>query len=72
MTSTVTCPAEMIPYDTTVQGFCRGSASVPRGFVSVEVGASNARSQCESEAAVVDSGKNGPTVGNQCDDQLHV
>ena len=72
VTSTATCPAQTIPAGTTVQGFCRGSASVPRGFVSVEVGASNARSQCESEAAVVDSDKNGPTVGDQCNDQLHV
>ena len=69
---TITCTGLTVSTNPAVQGFCGGSASVPRGFVSVEVGASNAGSQCASEAAVVDSGKNGPTVGDQCDDQPHV
>ena len=72
MTDAINCTGQTISVDGAVHGFCGGSASVPRGFVSVEVGASNNGSQCESEAAVVDSGKNGPTVGDQCDDQPHV
>ena len=60
-----------ITADTAILGFCRGSASVPRGFVSVEVGA-GARSQCDSEAAVVDSGKQSPMIGDQCDSLPHM
>ena len=50
-------------------GFCRGSASVPRGFVSVELGA---ETRCEITAAVVDTGRAGPLMGDQCDSLPHV
>ena len=52
-------------------GFCRGSASVPRGFVSVELGAET-QSQCENTAAVVDTGRPTPLMGDQCDSMPHV
>ena len=52
-------------------GFCRGSASVPRGFVSVELGAET-QSQCENTAAVVDTGRPTPLMGEQCDSMPHV
>ena len=54
-------------------GFCRGSASVPRGlgFVSVEVGA-EIQSQCENTAAVVDTGRPTPLMGDQCDSMPHL
>ena len=61
-----------VPTNTTILGFCRGSASVPRGFVSVEVGADDAGSQCDSEAVVVDSSKQSPIIGEQCDSLPHV
>ena len=58
--------------DTSVLGFCRGSASVPRGFVSVELGAET-QSQCENTAAVVDTGRPTPLVmGDQCDSRPHL
>ena len=50
-----------------VQGFCQGSASVPRGFVSIEIGANGTMSECRSVAAVVDSGKESPKINEQCD-----
>jgi hypothetical protein len=52
-------------------GFCLGSASVPRGFVSVELGAET-QSQCENTAAVVDTGRATPLMGDQCDSMPHV
>ena len=57
--------------DTSVLGFCRGSASVPRGFVSLELGAET-QSQCETTAAVVDTGRATPPMGDQCDSMPHV
>lgn len=63
---------QSISADTEALGFCRGSASVPRGFVSVEVGAGSAASECQNEAAVVDSGKESPMIGDQCDTSPHV
>jgi hypothetical protein len=62
---------EIVSADTTVLGFCRGSASVPRGFVSVELGAET-QSQCENTAAVVDTGRAAPLMGDQCDSMPHV
>ena len=53
-------------------GFCRGSASVPRGFVSVEVGAELSQSQCENSAAVVDTGRAVPLMGEQCESRPHL
>ena len=53
-------------------GFCRGSASIPRGFVSVEIGASSADSACQTVATVMDSGKGSPMIGEQCDSLPHV
>ena len=58
----VTCTTYTISADTSVLGFCRGSASVPRGFVSVELGAYT-QSECENTAAVVDTGRAAPLVG---------
>ena len=62
--------------DTPVLGFCRGSASVPRGFVSVEVGAETSietnQSQCENTAAVVDTGRAAPLMGEQCGSRPHL
>ena len=60
-----------ISNQTSSLGFCRGSASVPRGFVSVEVGASK-ESQCDSDVAVVDAGKYAPMLGDMCDSLPHV
>ena len=57
--------------DTSILGFCRGSASVPRGFVSIELGAET-QSQCENTAAVVDTGRAAPILGDQCDSLPHV
>ena len=62
---------DIISADTSVLGFCRGSASVPRGFVSVELGAET-QSQCENTAAVVDTGRPTPLMGDQCDSMPHV
>lgn len=61
----IDCMEKIITAESTILGFCRGSASVPRGFVSVEVGASD-ESQCNSDAAVVDTGKYAPMLGEQC------
>ena len=69
---TIMCVNQMIISDeSTVLGFCRGSASVPRGFVSVELGAET-RSQCENTAAVVDTGRAAPLMGDQCESMPHV
>ena len=68
------CMEEMLmSNDTSILGFCRGSASVPRGFVSIElqVGA-EVQSQCENTAAVVDTGRAAPLMGNQCDSLPYV
>ena len=54
-----------------ILGFCLGSASVPRGFVSVELGAET-QSQCGNTAAVVDTGRAAPLMGDQCDSLPHV
>jgi hypothetical protein len=62
---------EIISADPSFLGFCRGSASVPRGFVSVELGAET-QSQCENTAAVVDTGRATPLMGDQCDSMPHV
>ena len=48
-------------------GFCHGSASVPRGFISIEVGANGTMSECRSVANVVDNGKESPKINEQCD-----
>lgn len=63
----------IITAESTILGFCRGSASVPRGFISVEVGASDG-SQCDTDAAVhvVDAGKYAPMLGEQCDTLPHL
>ena len=69
---TLTCMEQILmSTDTSVLGFCRGSASVPRGFVSIEVGAET-QSQCENTAAVVDTGRAAPIFGDQCDSLPHV
>ena len=62
---------DMISADSSFLGFCRGSASVPRGFVSVEFGAET-QSQCENTAAVVDTGRPTPLMGDQCDSMPHL
>ena len=63
---------DMIYFDpSSFLGFCRGSASVPRGFVSVELGAET-QSQCENTAAVVDTGRPTPLMGHQCDSMPHL
>ena len=62
---------DTISSDPSFLGFCRGSASVPRGFVSVELGAET-QSQCENTAAVVDTGRATPLMGDQCDSMPHV
>jgi hypothetical protein len=61
----------IISADPSFLGFCRGSASVPRGFVSVELGAET-QSQCENTAAVVDTGRAAPLMGDQCDSMTHM
>ena len=48
-------------------GFCRGSASVLRGFVGAET-----QSQCEQTAAVVDTDKTAPLMGDQCESMPHM
>ena len=69
---TITCTYKAIISDeSTILGFCRGSASVPRGFISIELGAET-HSQCENTAAVVDTGRAAPLVGDQCDSMPHV
>jgi hypothetical protein len=70
-TPTVCANQDIISADTTVLGFCHGSASVPRGLVSVELGAET-QSQCENTAAVVDTGRATPLMGDQCDSMPHV
>lgn len=50
-----------------VLGFCRGSASVPRGFVSFEIGPNGTVSECRNGSDVVDSGKKSPKINEQCD-----
>ena len=59
------CASLTVSSDTSFLGFCRGSASVSRGFVSVET-----QSQCESTAAVVDAGRTAPLMGDQCHDSM--
>ena len=66
---TTTCTNQTTSADSSFLGFCRGSASVPRGFVSVELGA---ETQCENTAAVVDTGRTAPLMGDQCDSLPHV
>ena len=68
---TIMCTDQTISTDTSVLGFCRGSASVPRGFISVELGAET-QSQCENTAAVVDTGRAAPLMGDQCESMPHV
>jgi hypothetical protein len=66
-----TCMEEILmSNDTSILGFCRGSASVPRGFASVELGAET-QSQCENTVAVVDTGR-APLMGDQCDSLPYV
>ena len=67
----ITMCMNQISDENIVLGFCRGSASVPRGFVSVELGAET-HSQCEDTAAVVDTGRAAPLMGGQCDSLPHV
>ena len=67
----ITCANQIVSASTPILGFCRGSASVPRGFVSVELGAET-QSQCENTAAVVDTGKAAPLMGEQCNSLPHV
>ena len=62
---------DIMSADSSFLGFCRGSASVPRGFASVELGAET-QSQCENTAAVVDTGRATPLMGDQCDSMPHV
>lgn len=69
----INCPGQSIAFDTAVfLGFCRGSASASRGFVSVEVGADNNQFLCESNVYVVDSGECIHTIGEQCDSLPHL
>ena len=65
------CDNQGIISDHSFLGFCRGSASVPRGFISVEFGAET-QSQCENTAAVVDTGRPTPLMGDQCDSMPHL
>ncbi len=68
---TLMCMEEMLmSNDTSILGFCRGSASIPRGFVSAELGA-EIQSQCENTAAVVDTGR-APLMGDKCDSLPYV
>ena len=66
---TITCSDQIISADSSFLGFCGGSASVPRGFISVELGA---ETPCENTAAVVDTGRATPLMGDQCDSLPHV
>ena len=69
----ITCTNYTISADTSVFGFCRGSTSFPRGFVSVELGAKPQSAQCENTALVVDTGRAVPLMGDQqCDSLPHV
>ena len=69
---TIICAAQtVITAETAILGFCGGSASVPRGFVSVELGAETV-SQCDNTAAVVDTGRCAPLMVDQCDSMPHV
>ena len=69
---TITCMGQtVVTANTFLLGFCRGSSSVPRGFVSVELG-DETESQCENLAAVVDTGRDAPLMGGQCDSMPHV
>ena len=69
---TIICTDQtVITADTSLLGFCRGSASVPRGFVSVELGGET-ESQCDNTAAVVDTGRDAPLMGDQCDSMPHM
>ena len=70
-TDLMTCTSPPDSLDPFLLGFCRGSASVPRGFVSVELGAET-QSQCENTAAVVDTGRPTPLMGDQCDSMPHL
>ena len=70
--STVTCTSYTFSSDPPVLGFCCGSASVPQGFVSIEVGAETSQSQCENSAAVVDTGRAAPLVEDQCESRPHL
>ena len=70
-TLTVCTDQDIISADPSFLGFCGGSASVPRGFVSVEFGAET-QSQCENTAAVVDTGRPTPLMGDQCDSMPRV
>ena len=64
----MTCTSPPNSLDRFLVGFCRnGSASVPRGFVGVET-----QSQCENTAAVVDTGRPTPLMGDQCVSMPHV
>ena len=63
---------QSISADTEALGFCRGSASIPRGFISIEVGADGTMSECQTVADVVDSGKESPMIGEQCETLPHV
>ena len=68
----ISCMAQTITADTEILGFCGRSASVPRGFVSVELGATARNSWCDNTTAVVDSGKAAPLIGDACDSLPHV
>ena len=68
----ITCMDQAISADSSFLGFCQGSASVPRGFVSVELGDETQSAQCENTAAVVDTGRAAPLMGEQCDSMPHV
>ena len=64
----ITCTNKTISVDTMLLGFCQGSASVPRGFVSVELGAG----KCNNTAVVVDTGRDALLLGDQCESVPHV
>ena len=71
--ATIVCMNQTITFaNSSFLGFCRGSASVPRGFVSVEVGAKMSQPQCENSAAVVDTGRAAPLMGEQCESMPHL
>ena len=63
----LTCTSSPISTSSFLVGFCRGSASVPRGFIGAET-----QSQCENTAAVVDTGRPTPLMGDQCDSMPHL
>ena len=65
----INCPGITADTSTAILGFCRGSASVPRGFISVEL---DHDSQCDNTAAVVDNGKAAPLMGDVCGSLPHV